>query len=91
MSQTERASYELRTGHRIVAETRSGGVVPATPSARYLPATLVTGIPPLSTAGLDLRRISGIEAALNRPQTAYRVAATPLVRLPDGTLGLFLV
>jgi PAS domain S-box-containing protein len=56
-----------------------------------LPATLVTGSPPMSTKGIDLGGIPGIAAAVASPQTAYRVTATPLEQLPDGTSGLFLV
>jgi PAS domain S-box-containing protein len=87
----ERASYERRTGHRIVMQTSSGGLAPAGLRKSYLPATLVTGFPPMSAPGLDLGGISGIAATVVRPETAYRVRATFLSRLPDGTTGLFLV
>jgi PAS domain S-box-containing protein len=87
----ERASYERRTGHRIVMPTSSGGLARAGSRKSYLPATLVTGFPPMSAPGLDLGGISGIAATVARPETAYRVRATSLLRLPDRTTGLFLV
>jgi PAS domain S-box-containing protein len=87
----ERASYERRAGHRIVSPTSSGGLAPAGRRTAYLPATLVTGNPPMSAPGVDLGRIPGVEAAVARPQTAYRATATPLTQLPDGGSGLFLV
>jgi PAS domain S-box-containing protein len=57
----------------------------------HLPATLVTGSPPMTTPGIDLGRIPGVAAAVASPQTAYRVRATSLELLADGTAGLFLV
>ncbi|MFL5962577.1 MAG: GAF domain-containing protein [Gaiellaceae bacterium] len=87
----ERAGYERRTGHPIVVPTSAGGLAGAGPRRTYLPATLVTGSPPMSTPGIDLGRSSGIAATVARPQTAYRVTATPLGQLTDGTTGLFLV
>jgi PAS domain S-box-containing protein len=87
----ERAGYERRTGHRIVSATSSGRLAPAGPRKRYLPATLVTGSPPMSAPGIDLGGTSGIAAAVDRPQTTYRVSATSLVQRPGGTVGLFLV
>jgi PAS domain S-box-containing protein len=86
-----RASYERRTGQRIVVPTSSGGLARAGPRKSYLPATLVTGIPPMSAKGIDLGGYSGIAAAVARPQTVFGVTSTPLGRLPDGTPGLFLV
>jgi len=91
VSDYERPGYERRTGHHIVEPTRSGGVRPPGPRESYLPATLVTGIPPMSVPGIDLSGASGVAAAVARPQTAYRVTATSLGKLPDGTAGLFLV
>jgi PAS domain S-box-containing protein len=91
VSDYERPGYELRTGHQIVEPTQSGGV--SHPGAResYLPATLVTGIPPMSVPGIDLSSAAGVAAAAALPQTAYRATATSLGELPDGTAGLFLV
>jgi PAS domain S-box-containing protein len=91
VSKTGRAGYERRTGQPIVVPTSSGGTRPAGLNASYLPATLVTGSPPLTTAGTDLGSIPGVAAAVARPETAYRVSATPLVQLVDGTIGLYLV
>jgi hypothetical protein len=91
VSATERARYERRIGQRIVESTPSGGLARARPRRSYLPATLVTRIPPMSVPGVDLGGTSGIAAAVARPQTAYRVTATSLGQLPDGTAGLFLV
>jgi PAS domain S-box-containing protein len=91
VSADERVSYERRTGHRIVAPTSSGGLTRAGPRKTYLPATLVTRSPPMSAPGIDLGGTAGIAAAVARPQTAYRVSATSLEHLPDGTTGLFLV
>jgi PAS domain S-box-containing protein len=88
---TQRSAYERRLGHRIVEPLRSGGIASAGLSGRYLPATLVTGVPPLTTPGLDLERMPGVKAAVARPQTAYAATATPLEHLPDGTSGLFVV
>jgi PAS domain S-box-containing protein len=86
-----RADYERRTGRLIVVPTSSGGIHSADLSTSYLPATLVTGSPPLTSPGLDLGSIPGVASAVARPETAYRVSATPMARLPDGTTGLFLV
>jgi PAS domain S-box-containing protein len=91
VSGEERAAYERRTGRRIVVPTSSGGLRPAGPHPTYLPATLVTGSPPLSVPGIDLSGPAGISATVARSQTAYRVSATPLVKLADGIMGLYLV
>ncbi|MCW2977175.1 MAG: domain S-box [Actinomycetia bacterium] len=91
VSTAERGSYERRTGHRIVVPTSSGGLARAGPRTTYLPATVVTRSPPMSVPGIDLGGASGLVAAIARPQTAYRVSATPLRKLADGTTGLFLV
>jgi len=87
----ERAGYERRTGRLIVVLTPSGGIRSADLRTTYFPATLVTGSPPLTSPGIDLGGIPGIAAAIARPETAYRVRATPLAHLADGTSGLFLV
>ncbi|HET6944550.1 MAG TPA: GAF domain-containing protein [Gaiellaceae bacterium] len=91
VSGSERASYERRTGLGIVALTRSGGVAPVGARRTYLPATLATRVPPMTTAGLDLESMPGVADAVARPQTDYRASATPLVTLMDGTQGVFLV
>ena len=87
----ERTSYERRTGHHIVVLTSSGGLARAGPRMTYLPATLVTRNPPMSAPGIDLGGSSGVADAVARPQTAFRVSATPLRQLADGTTGVFLV
>jgi hypothetical protein len=89
---SERTSYERRTGLDIVGQTSSGAVAPVGARRAYLPATLVTRVPPLTVAGLDLERVPGVAAAAAaRPETAYGVSATPLADLADGSSGLFLV
>jgi PAS domain S-box-containing protein len=88
---SQRVAYERRVGHRILEATPSGGLAPAGPRRSYLPAALVTGSPPMGAAGVDLGNTPGVAAAVARPQTAYRVTATSLGRLSDGTRGLFLV
>ncbi|MEN3311379.1 MAG: hypothetical protein V7645_708 [Actinomycetota bacterium] len=88
---SQRVDYERRVGHRILEATPSGGLAPAAPRTSYLPATLATGVPPMGAEGTDLGNAPGVAAAVARPQTAYRVAATSLGRLSDGTRGLFLV
>ncbi|MDX6408335.1 MAG: hypothetical protein QOE13_1406 [Gaiellaceae bacterium] len=88
---SQRITYERRVGHRIVEATPGGGFAPAAPRSSYLAATLVTGAPPMDKTGIDLGATSGVVAAMARPQTAYRVTATSLGTLSNGTRGLFLV
>ena len=45
----------------------------------------------MSTEGVDLGGIAAVVKAITRPQTEFGVTATPLLRLADGTPGLFLV
>jgi hypothetical protein len=63
----------------------------AGPRASYLPATLVTGIPPMTVPGLDLASEPGVAAAIDRPRTLYQVTATSLARPREELAGLFLV
>jgi len=91
VSAAERLLYERRTGHSIVAPTRSGELTRVGPQKSYLPASLVTNTPPMTAPGIDLASAPGIAAAVARPQTAFRATATPLEQLDDGTTGLFLV
>ena len=84
-----RAAYERRAGHPIVTRDSRGRIVPVGSRASYLPATLVSGIPPMAVAGIDLGGQSGTPAALAR--ASYDIAATRLVTLQDGTEGLFLL
>jgi signal transduction histidine kinase len=67
------------------------GRAPASQGATHLPATLVTGVAPMSAPGIDLGREPGVAAAIARPRTLHAATATGLVRLRDGTAGLFLV
>jgi signal transduction histidine kinase len=45
----------------------------------------------MSAPGIDLGGEPGVAAAIARPRTSHAVTATGLVRLRDGTTGLFLV
>ena len=86
-----RAAYERRIGHPIVIPSPSGALVPAGARRSYYPATFVTRSPPMSTEGVDLGGIAAVVEAIARPETAFQASATPLLRLSDGTTGLFLV
>jgi PAS domain S-box-containing protein len=86
-----RAAYERRIGHPIVTRDRRGRIVPVGPRSSYLPATLVSGIPPMAVPGIDLGSEPDMVAALARAGRLYDVGATPLTTLRDGTKGLFLV
>src|SRR4051794_5406685 len=88
---SRRASYERRIGHRIVTRDRRGRIAPVGSRSSYLPATLVSGIPPMAVPGIDLGGQSGVAAALTRARTLYDAGATPLTTLRDGTKGLFLI
>jgi PAS domain S-box-containing protein len=87
---SRRAAYERRIGHPIVTRDGQGRMRPAGSRASYLPATLVSGIPPMAVRGIDLSDGSGFAAALHRASTLYDAGATPLTTLRDGTKGLFL-
>jgi PAS domain S-box-containing protein len=88
---SRRAVYERRLGHPIVTRNRQLRIVPVGSGSSYLPATLVSGIPPLTVPGIDLGGESGVTAAMPRAIALDRVSATPLETLRDGTSGLFLV
>jgi PAS domain S-box-containing protein len=88
---SQRASYERRIGRQIVVADRQGRIARTGPRASYLPATLATGIPPMTVPGLDLASEPGIAAAIRRPRTLYQVTATSLTRPRDELAGLFLV
>jgi PAS domain S-box-containing protein len=66
---SERAAYERRTQHRIV-------VAPARSPDVFLPATLVTGSPPLTVPGIDLSGEPGLLAQVSRLQTLYSITST---------------
>jgi PAS domain S-box-containing protein len=87
----DRAAYEQRTGNPIVTRDQRRRIVPAESRSSYLPATLVSGIPPITVPGLDLGGESGIAGALLRARALHEPSATPLTTLRDGTTGLFLV
>jgi PAS domain S-box-containing protein len=91
VSASQRAAYERRTGHPIVTRDRQGRLTPVGSRSSYLPATLVSGIAPMSVPGIDLGGEPGITAALTRAGRLYDAGATPQATLPDGTEGLFLI
>jgi PAS domain S-box-containing protein len=88
---SQRAAYERRIGHTIVTRDRRRRIAPVGVRSSYVPATLVSGIPPMAVAGIDLGAESGMAAALARARTGHDAVATPLGTLSDGTMGLFLV
>src|SRR5262249_30176912 len=85
----DRAAYERRIGRPIVAPDERRKAEPS--SSSYLPASLVSGSPPLNTRGVDLSREAGIVAALGRAIRPGGVGATSIAARSDGTRGLFLV
>jgi PAS domain S-box-containing protein len=86
-----RAAYERRIAHPIVTRDRQGRIAPVGSRSSYLPATLVSGIPPMAVSGIDLGSEPGMAAALTRAGRLYDAGATPLATLRDGTKGLFLI
>jgi PAS domain S-box-containing protein len=88
---SRRAAYERRIGQPIVTPELRFGVVPIGPRPSYLPATLVTGFPPMAVPGIDLRNEPGMAAALSRATRLDRVVATPMASPRIGPRGLFLV
>ncbi len=88
---SQRAAYERRTGNPIVTIDRQLRIVPVGSRSSYLPATLVSGIPPMETPGIDLGGESGVAAAVTRASALDEVRATPLTILRDGEEGLFLI
>jgi PAS domain S-box-containing protein len=88
---SQRAAYERRTGNPIVTIDRQLRIVPAGSRSSYLPATFVSGIPPMETPGIDLGGESGVAAAVTRASALDEVRATPLTTLRDGENGLFLI
>ncbi|MDT7654434.1 MAG: hypothetical protein QOI36_5840 [Pseudonocardiales bacterium] len=87
----DRAAYERRTGYPIVTRDQRRRIVPVESRSSYLPATLVSGIPPITVPGLDLGGESGVAGALFRARALHQSSATPLATLRDGTEGLFLI
>jgi PAS domain S-box-containing protein len=88
---SRRGAYERRIGRSIVTRDRRGRTVPVGPQSSYLPATLVSGIPPMAVSGIDFGGEPGVAAALARAGRLYDAEATPLTTLPDATDGLFLI
>ena len=86
-----RAAYERRIGQAIVTADARYGVVPLGSRSSYLPATLVTGFPPMAVPGIDLSGASGLAAALSRATRLNGVVATPIASPRTGNRGLFLV
>jgi PAS domain S-box-containing protein len=86
-----RAAYERRIGQAIVTADAGSGVVPLGSRSSYLPATLVTGFPPMAVPGIDLSGASGLAAALSRASRLNGVVATPIASPRTGNRGLFLV
>jgi PAS domain S-box-containing protein len=85
----DRTAYERRIGSPIVTPDGRGTAAP--PASSYLPATLVSGFPPMNSRGVDLRREMGIAAAFGRATIPGGVGATPVAARRDGTRGLFLI
>jgi PAS domain S-box-containing protein len=86
-----RKAYEQRIGQPIVSANTQRSVLPAGSRSSYLPATLVSGFPPMSDAGIDLGGEPGMAAALARATRLNGVAATAPDGDVAGTRGLFLV
>src|ERR671918_780364 len=86
-----RASYERRIGQPIVTPDERREVVPTGSRSSYLPATLVSGFPPMAVPGSDLSGVPGMARALTRATRRDRVAVTPVAPRRTGTHGLFLV
>jgi PAS domain S-box-containing protein len=86
-----RAAYERRTGQAIATVDARSGVVPRASRSSYLPATLVTGFPPMAVPGIDLRDAPGLATAVSRATRLNGVVATPIASPRTGTRGLFLV
>ncbi len=86
-----RAAYQRRIGQAIVTADARYGVVPLGSRSSYLPATLVTGFPPMAVPGIDLSGATGLAAAVSRASRLNGVVATPIASLRTGTRGLFLV
>jgi PAS domain S-box-containing protein len=88
---SQRAAYEQQIGRPIVSPDAEHSAVPAGARSSYLPATLVSGFPPLSVAGTDLSSEPGMAAALERAIGNNYVAATPSGGTVAGTRGIFFV
>ncbi|GAA1262244.1 hypothetical protein GCM10009609_26560 [Pseudonocardia aurantiaca] len=87
----DRAAYEQRTGHPIVTRDQRRRIVGVESRSSYLPASLASGIPPITVPGLDLGGEPGMAGALFRARALHQPSATPLSTVRDGTEGLFLI
>ncbi len=84
----DRAAYEQRTRHAMVAPGSRHQSVPVASS--YLPTTLVSGFPPMNVLGVDLMLQPGVDSILAHNHCECSVGATPIQT--RGTMsGLFLV
>jgi PAS domain S-box-containing protein len=86
-----RAAYERRVGQPIVTPDEGRRVVAPGSRSSYLPATLVSGFPPMAVPGTDLSGTPGMARTLTRASRLDDVAATPIAPARTGTSGLFLV
>ena len=86
-----RAAYERSIGQPIVSPDAQYSAVSAGPHSAYLAATIVSGFPPMSVAGIDLSGEPGMAAAVERATRLDGVVATPSGGAVGGTPGLFLV
>jgi PAS domain S-box-containing protein len=86
---SRRAAYERQIGQPIVTRDRRLRTVPVGSRSSYLPMTLVSGISPMASPGIDLGSEPGLAAALDRARVDVR--ATPLTTLRDGTRGVLLI
>jgi PAS domain S-box-containing protein len=88
---SRRAAYERRSGQPIVTPDERHKAVPLGSRSSSLPATLVSGFPPMAVPGIDLSGAPGMARVLTRATRLDRVAATPIAPPSTGTSGLFLV
>jgi PAS domain S-box-containing protein len=84
-----RSAYQGRDHLAIVAPGARGKAEPRMSS--YLPASLISGSPPMTQRGVDLDGEAGIAAALHSAIVPGGVGATQIAARSDGTIGLFLV
>jgi PAS domain-containing protein len=88
---SRRVAYERSIGQPIVSPSARYSVVSAGSRSSYLPATIVSGFPPTSVAGIDLSGEPGMAAALERATRVDGVAATTSEGAVGGIRALFLV
>jgi PAS domain S-box-containing protein len=88
---SRRTNYERRVGQPIVSPDGQDSALPSGSRSSFLPATLVSGFPPLSEDGIDLSGEPGMAGALERSTRLRAVAATAPNGAVAGTRGLFLV